>query len=142
MIYSFYNQKGNIFFSTIKEFNSFYLRSEYSLKIGPHYYKPCEDFDLMIFANQVTDQTDLIRFRYRFEDFNREGIEPFNYESSLTFRFEDTKWSLETSDKKDSIEKLYSEELSEQELKRLINHEAKKHSASIQQKIENTKNNK
>ncbi len=131
MIYAFYEKKNNIFFSTMEQFDSFYSESDYSLKIGAHHYRPSGDFALMIIANQVTDETDYVCFKYRYEHFDREGIEPFDYESSLTFKLDHKKWSFETSDKKLSIERSYAEELSEEEIKKFVDHEAKKHKALI-----------
>lgn len=89
----------------------------------------------------MTDITNSLRMQFQYQAFKQIGFGSFNHNSEIIFSFDHTRYMVYNSSKV-SIEKLYGEQLGEDEIARLLNSEIKNHKQLIESKIEEVKKKK
>jgi Fic family protein len=132
------------FIASNRKFDRFYLDANYS--IGAHSVTTknnlTEDQILQFISSGLNDQSKLLELNYTHLIFKQGGFGEFNFNSLINFQFNKSHYVISTAIGNCSFKKLYSEQLSDEEIKTLINHEAKRHTAFIQQKIKEAKKEK
>lgn len=88
---------------------------------------------------KIEDNTNSIQITFNYNTFKHSGFEEFNFTSSINLKFNLTKYRVYSSDKKATIEKLYDEQLTDEEIDSLVNTEIKRHKNQIEIKIEEVK---
>jgi Fic family protein len=135
---------------TCEKFDKFYLKKNLLSKITSSkfvYYPEIEDENLSSLKREInSSETGLdiykILLTYEHLIFNREGFEHFNRTSSIYIHLGKTSYQIKseyirTTDLSIEYEKLYSDDLTDVEIQKLINDISKRHLEFIETKIEN-----
>ncbi len=94
-----------------------------------------EEYNIDRVRKQVTKYTKRFAMYYRYENIDRIGLEDFKYSSGISVDKSDSNTFLFTSKTGFRIEKTYGEQLTEEEMDKLVRSETKKHKEVIEQKI-------
>lgn len=89
----------------------------------------------------ISERVSLIQILTRFNTFNRAEFQEFNHKSEITFKFYKTRYTVGISKDKDEFTKFYNQQLSAQEITRLVNRETRTHKELIEKKIQELENN-
>lgn len=131
---------ANSFFNEFRIFDKFYIENHARIYLdgkavlgeydnAPHYAR-----------NEINDiQNDHInemQIVYSHLGFNQHGFGNFMYEARLTINFEMTKYVIRNKENEILCEKLYSEQLSQEELKKITTGEKRKHLEFIQKRYD------
>lgn len=133
------------FFSKFRTFDTFYVENHARLFLNevavlgeydnaPHYAK--QEFERI-----PHDAINVIRVSYQNIGFNQAGFGDFQYEATLIVNFELTKFTITSRMTGRKIEKLYSEDLTESEIRTLVDAEKKHHFGVIKDKFEQLREN-
>ena len=133
---------ANEYFSKFRSFDRFYVENHACLYVNgkavlgeydnaPHYAR-------QEFEKTPEESISELRLVYMNIGFNQLEVGDFRYESSLTVNFELTKFTIVSGMTGRRIEKLYTEELYEEERDELIQTEKRKHFEIIKERFENT----
>lgn len=111
------------------KFEKFYLENSLSKYIDLNFVKEVNEF-----INFINDENYKIIISYRYNAFNR-GLQEMNFNSYIEFNFERTKYKVFNTNQEIIIEKLYSEQLTDEEINEIIKVEIKRHIAFIESNI-------
>jgi len=122
---------ANSFFNEFRTFDRFYIQYHARMYIdgkavlgeydnAPYYAK--QEIDQI-----QNDKIQEIKISYFHNEFNQDGFGNFSYEARIKVTFELTKYKIYNDDTTIIYEKLYSEQLSQEEIKEIITLEKKKH---------------
>lgn len=145
------------FIITCQIFDKFYISNELTVFIdgsGSSRYKSKEDVTQKLKEVLETDSASEIHLRYFYNAFNQDSLGDFNFESEILMKFEITKYRISSGINyiksqrdlseaaKDTIiyERLYSEQLSEDEIDKIVRLKAKQHKELIDGKFEEYQN--
>lgn len=131
---------ANEFFVQFRVFDKFYLENHARIILNnkavlgeydnaPHYAKK----ELEESPNANFSEIELV---YSSNYFNQDGFGHFNYESKLVVYLEQTGYKIADKERKLIYEKLYSEQLSVEEIQSIISDEKRKHIEVIQNRYE------
>jgi Fic family protein len=118
-----------------KILENLYASSELSIDFGGHSFV-IKNSLLDLPALFMPDYIDEINLIYRFENFRYDGYKEFNFHSNIQFILKKTKYFIFIINSDISVEKLYSEQLTDAEINQLINSEIRRHKEFIEQKID------
>jgi len=135
---------ANSFFNEFRTFDKFYI--QYHARIYIDGKAVLGEYDNAThYAKQELDQIQIniqeIKISYFHNEFNQDGFGTFSYESRIIISFELTKYKIKNDDTTIIYEKLYSEQLSEEEIKEIITLEKKKHLEFLSRKYDALKQN-
>lgn len=118
-----------------KLFEKFYIKPEFRFIIeGRTSYSLVEDV-LQKGRNEINDETNFIILNYLYRVFNQTGFQEFNHKSKITFEFHLTRYNVKTLGKLE-LEKLYGEQLTDDEILELVNSEIRRHKQAIDKEID------
>lgn len=131
---------ANSFFKEFRMFDKFYIQYHARIYVdgkavlGEHDNAP-------YYAKQELDQIQNdniqeIKISYFHNEFNQDGFGNFSYESRITVSFELTKYKIKNDDATINYEKLYSEQLSQEEIKEIVTLEKRKHLEFLNEKYD------
>ena len=129
------NRCSNLFLRKSKLMNRFYLNTNYSIYVNDSSRTNNEDEVVRLAREAIKGNTNRIYLQYSYLTFNQVGFQEFTHHSKITFEFKLTKFKV-TNDSGVNIEKLYGENLSENEIKALVDGNIKRHKDIIQKKVE------
>ncbi len=129
---------ANEFLRVCEKFDKFYSRHKFLFLINDqgNHHSSKEDA-ISQTRNHLNGYGDLIslRLRYRYIGFNQKDIKKENWTSEIRIYFELAKYIVEDDKDEISFQKTYSEQLSKEEIKTLVNHLAKLHKKFIEDKL-------
>lgn len=83
----------------------------------------------------IVDYAFSIDLMYEYNGLKQFGHEKFRFLSAITFRFEIGSYFIKDYDHETKFEKLYNQQLTEEEITQLVNAEVKRHKDAIEEKI-------
>lgn len=117
-------------------FQQYYVENESSIRVNDNIFSVEE---LEAVRRKVSDTTSIIAIKYFYKTLNRGGFKDFNYNSEITFSFDNTQYSIRNTTGF-YLQKLYNQQLSKSEIQQLVDTEIRKHIDFLAQKIDdNTK---
>lgn len=121
-----------------ERFEIFYIINEFYILVdnGPFHQSKADAIERS--RENITDKTNAIRIQFQYQSINKSGLEEFNHYSSIIFTFDHSKYRVSNTARV-SFEKLYGQQLDEEEMAALINSEIKIHKQLIEQKIDEIK---
>jgi len=132
------------FFSQFRVFDKLYLESHATISLNGSELLGEYDEALTEMARFLTvsenEAVSEIQIHYLNSDFNQLGLGKCRNESTLTIKFETTKYSVLNSRGEMVIEKLYNEQIVSEEAFAVIKAERNRHLKMIKRKIEQTRN--
>lgn len=120
------------FLTSGEKFDRFYISGDLSLHmpdmqgVGYGVYLKVRDF--------ITDRTEFIGLYYKYKTFKMQGGE-FDYESRISFEFGLFNFIVKSSDNEVVFVRKYGEDLTDEEIEKLVKYEAAKHKNIIENKI-------
>jgi hypothetical protein len=90
----------------------------------------------------IKNDTHLVKIDFAYNTFKQKAFQASNYRSWIEFQFGYTKYRVIDSMSHISIEKLYSEQLTSEEIIELVNAEIKLHKNHIEKQIDEIRNPK
>ena len=91
-------------------------------------------YEIEEFKHKINNYTSEIKISFSYKNLRR-GLQEMNFNSYFEFNFELTKYKVFDSKKEIVIEKLYSEQLTDEEINKIIKVEIKRHIAFIESNI-------
>lgn len=130
---------ANILFTEFRKFDKFYI--QYHARIYVDGKAVLGEYDNAPYyaKNEINESHDFpnkIQLVYLHLEFNQDGFGNFRYETRLTINFELTKYLIKDKEDKIIYKKLYSEQLNQNEIEKIIQEEKRKHLAFIQSKYD------
>lgn len=132
------------FFEKSKLFNKFYKNTSFAIGIDGtffNYYNITESF-LSKFKSTISDNTGSLQMKYSFNIFNQHGFENDSFILQITFGFDYAKYNVHSGGRNVTINNIYGEDLTKDDMSKLIKSEMKRHKTEIERKIEFLKENK
>lgn len=134
---------ANEFFNEFRRFDKFYIQFHARIFVdgeavlgeydnAPHYAKQ------KIIQPHI-DNVKEVRISYLHNEFNQDGFGNFSYEADINIFFELTKYKIRTDNHTVIFEKLYSEQLTSEEIREIIQLEKKKHLEFLNKKYDAVK---
>jgi Fic family protein len=132
-------------FTEFRKFDKFYIQFDARISIDGRYLLGKQETTIHYAINHLNETESvpsIIEISYLHQEFSQDGFGKLAYETKLKIKFELTKFTV--SDKEDQIlySKLYSEELTEEEIKKLVRNEKQKHLEFIKNKYEEIERNR
>ena len=127
------------FIIACNKFDRFYLQSGFSISVQGIVIDKNKAEIIKIARQAINEHTNQFRLSYYYSGFNQHPVEDFSYCSDISFILHLGKYSIRNKDEV-LYEKLYSENLSEQEIKHIIKTLSKEHMNFIEQKIMKVEN--
>lgn len=124
-----------------ERFEKFYVKNKFYVWVNNDASHQSKDDAIEKSRGNISDNTNSLRMQFQYQAFNQMGFEKFNHNSEITFAFDYTSYKVSNTAKV-LIEKLYGEQLDEDEIAQLLNSEIKNHKQLIENKIEELKNKK
>jgi Fic family protein len=125
------------YFTEFHVFDKFYVESHLKVlingRVNQEEFENASRFAGMNFEGE--SQINEVRLVYLGNSLNQDAFGTFQYESTITVTFELTKYRAMVSGNQWGFDKLYSEQLSEEEIEKLINAEKKFHLDLIKKKV-------
>lgn len=132
------------FFNEFKVFDKFYVQNRSRAYVNGAAVLGEQDNAIYYVKKefqQTHEDVQEIRFHYSHIEFNQDGFGNFSYESHLTFVFELTRYKIINSETSAHYVKLYSEQITTDEIKEIIAMKKRKHLESIKEKINQIEQN-
>jgi Fic family protein len=124
------------FIAFCKKFDKFYEKSRFSLHIDGNGSSDLgEQRSINSIRKKITRNTSRFAMYYEYRKIDRIGLEDFKHVSGISINKSDSNTFLFTTRTGSKIEKAYGEQLTEEEMDKLIRSEIKKHKEVIEQKI-------
>lgn len=124
------------FVEKAKMFTKFYVKNRVKLNVDVWDKLITHDYNIIASGrNDISKGLKVIQLNSEYYAFKQVGFEEFNHTSSITFQFSETRYSVRTPGGL-SLEKLYGEQLTDQEISDLVNSEIRRHKLVIERKIE------
>ncbi len=124
-----------------KRFAKFYETTDLSYNNKKISFLESNENFLLEKREKIHKYTHRIILKFQYLNFTQKGIHKFDHSSKINIEFELSKYSI-TSSSGLKIEKMYGEQLTEQEIITLVHAEMKKHTVVIENKIEEIKKKK
>ncbi|MEL7221115.1 MAG: hypothetical protein AAGJ93_07335, partial [Bacteroidota bacterium] len=118
-------------------FEKFYVRSIFRASVNNSMSINRKDAAIISIRNRISEKTHSIRLIFYYQAFNQVGFKEFNHSSQIDVEFAITRYHIKTVSGL-SLEKLYGEQLTDEEITSLVNAEMRKHKALIDEEIKKT----
>lgn len=129
-----FSRLWNQFLVMSKKFDGFYLTSEVSAGIDKRGNFSLDSFPIL--REYIIAETSFLRFQCHFKTFKETGYGEFNFISYLTITLNlHGKYSITSGNQEPVLTKNYGEQLTDDEIKTIINQLAKEHKNFIDMKI-------
>ena len=115
------------------KFARFYLITEFYIYIDETGYRIIRDY-LGLENKEITKSRRILIF-CQYTKFKEEGFGSFDFESRFSFRLEPKNYSIRNANDEIVYEKKYSEQLSYEEIKKIVSLEIERHKKFIEEKI-------
>jgi Fic family protein len=122
-------------------FEKFYVKNKFYLFINNGSSHKSKEDAISSSRKNIKESINSIKLEFQYQAFNQVGFQEFNHTSRITFQFDYTRFTVKTLGNL-SFEKLYGEQLTEEEILDLINSEIRRHKQAIENKIEEIKKKK
>ncbi|WP_025664796.1 Fic family protein [Aquimarina megaterium] len=126
----------NKFIEKAEKFEQFYVKNEFHLFVNNGSKTVSKESALEVARKSINEDTNSVRPNFVYTAFNQKGFQESNYHSSIEFQFDYAKYRVMASKNQVLIEKLYSEQLTDEEIIKLVNTEIKRHKNQIEKLIE------
>lgn len=123
----------DIFIAKAQKFEKFYFENKFTIWYNNKKYNKSNLDDL---RSIVDDKAESLSLIYAYNFFNHTDYKTFNYDSEIHFYFSNFKYYVKNKSDKVKIEKLYSQNLSLNEINDLVNSELRNHKNFIESQIE------
>ena len=123
------------FISKGEKFEKFYVENIFFVFINNSAENKSKDDAIVGSRNLIRENTHSINLKFHYQAFKQTGFQEFSHTSEIKFSFNYTRYKV-TNLANVSISKLYSEQLDEIEISKLINTEINRHKQLIENKIE------
>lgn len=130
------------FIEKAEKFEKFYIKNKFHIWVNNGSSTPNKERALEVARESVKEDTISIRSGFSYTAFNQKGFQESNYSSSIEFQFDYTKYKVFDSKKQVLFEKLYTEQLEDEEIIELVNSEVKRHKNQIEKQISEIKKGK
>lgn len=125
-----------------KLFHKFYLRNGWLVFVNVLGKEKISHQNLDILRNEIDGDIFSIDFHYTFMGFKTYGFEKFIFSPKIVIRFEEHKYKILFNNEKKQIVKLYSEQLTNEEINQIVKAEMKRHKDFIEEKIKEVQSKK
>lgn len=134
---------AKIFISRSNLMDRFYFKSHFNIAINNLHVGGGKENALTRTRNQIkgTNNPSKLTLMYNYNTFNQAGIGQFNFSSKITFNFKETEYIV-SNDNFIFLHKLYGEDLSKDEILKLVDGTIKKHRDLIKNKLKTFKDKK
>ncbi|WP_020535459.1 Fic family protein [Lewinella cohaerens] len=99
------------------------------------------DFEPAQFHKELLEAKRDLQIRFLFRELNKKKFKSVHFDSILTIKFKYTTFSIERGSDDQKIEKYYDQTLSQKEIHDFVNAEIRRHTAFIQQQLDQIDNN-
>jgi Fic family protein len=131
------------FFEKSEKFENFYIHNRYEIIVTPGGKGGGkEEVSYKTARMNISSSTRWIRILAYHEALNQRGLHDFIHESWIQFNFDNVEYYITNRSNKIHLKKLYSEQLSDEEIIGLINLEIKYHKDLIERQIDELKKEK
>lgn len=130
------------FIEKAEKFEKFYIKNQFHIWVNNGSNTTNKDKALDTARESIKEDTNSIRPDFSYTAFNQKGFQESNYHSSIEFQFDFTKYKVFNRNKQVFFEKLYSEQLEEDEIIELVNSEIKGHKNHIEKQISKIRKSK
>ena len=127
------------FIEKAEKFEKFYITNKFHIWVNNDSNTPNKEKALKVARESVKEDTNSITPSFSYMAFNQKGFQESNYSSSIEFQFYYTKYKVFDSKKQVLFEKLYTEQLEDEEIIELVNSEVKWHKNQIEKQISEIK---
>ncbi len=127
------------FIEKAEKFEKFYTTNKFHIWVNNDSNTPNKEKALKVARESVKEDTNSITPSFSYMAFNQKGFQESNYSSSIEFQFYYTKYKVFDSKKQVLFEKLYTEQLEDEEIIELVNSEVKWHKNQIEKQISEIK---
>lgn len=126
----------NMFIEKGERFEKFYIKSEFHLLVGHNPKVSNKEKALDFSRGNIKEHTSSIELEFVYTAFNQKGFQESDYRSWIRFECDYTKYSVINSKNQIVFEKLYTEQLTQEEIIELVNSEVKRHKSQIEKQID------
>ena len=126
----------NMYIRKAEKFERFYLNNRFNIYVDDVSTIPSKEKALEVARKSISKDTNFIRPTFDYAMFNQRGFQETSYVSWIKFVFDKTYYRVVDFNNQVSIEKLYSEQLTEEEIIELVNTEVKRHKNQIERLVE------
>ncbi len=130
------------FIEKAEKFEKFYIKNQFYIWVNNSSNTSNKDGTIETARDSIKGDTNSIRLDFSYTAFNQKGFQEFNYRSLIEFQFDFTKYKVFNQSKQVIFEKLYSEQLEENEIIELVNSEIKGHKNHIEKQISEIRKSK
>ena len=126
----------NKFVAACRKFDGFYVEKELRLMtMGKMPYSSDAYDSIAVVRSNINEGTTAVLAYYHYKSLNRSGCEDFNFRSEIEFKFGLGKYSLTSLPNHEIITKSYDQEITDEEIDRLVRLETERHYQIIEKKI-------
>ena len=130
------------FIEKAEKFEKFYIKNKFNIWVNNGSNTSNKENAIEVARKNIKEDTKSIRPDFSYTAFNQKGFQESNFRSSIEFQFDYTKYIVFNLKKQVVYEKLYSEQLEEEEIIELVNSEIKGHKNHIEKQISEIKKSK
>jgi Fic family protein len=126
------------FINTCEKFNRFYLKGHLDILINQSYTIDHSKEDIFVKNRErLIENKDIfdLTLRYQYSNLKYQNLTDYTYNSEIKFNFKSFSYICELPYEKKVFEKSYDEQLTDLEIKQLINLEFKRHTTFMDEKI-------
>ena len=142
------------FIKSCKKFDKFYVKNQFLVYANPYRKawqmdgefttERIEEFREALWTYINLEYFSYVKLSYEYLTFNRENVGDFDYSSNIYLDFGKTHYRIKSEYQKKSekgifLEKLYSEQITEDEIQKIVKFKAKQHKDFIERKLEEKK---
>jgi Fic family protein len=128
------------FLESSEKFNKFYINNHLGVVINDKIKYPDKSDFISIIRTLINKNTSNIELFYLYKIFSRDGFKEFDYTSEILFSFNPANYQVSSSVKDLVLDKKYTEQLTTEEINKLVKSEAKRHKEFIEQKLAEAQN--
>jgi len=119
-----------------QKFEKYYRHSQYRIVIGNFSMATTEDKVIERSRDFLRNKMSSVKLHYEYRSFNQAGIDGFGVSLEIRIEFDDTRIRIINTEGKNSLVKYYGEDLSDDEIDKIVNYETNRHTQILKEKIE------
>lgn len=124
------------FIEKAAKFEKFYLKHTCTIWVNSKAFTSNKEKVIEVTRKKIQEDTKTLKIDFYYNVFNHKGLEKSEYHSWIQFKFVFTEYQISDSINRVVYRKLYTEQLTEEEINKLVNAEATRHKNFIEKQIE------
>lgn len=125
-----YNKKSSLL-------DRFYVQSSFVIVLNQD--KPLHNTHgrIEVIKKHINEHVKALKLEYQYKGFNQTGFREFNLNTNISFQFDLTRYRVKNTNSQVFYEKMYGEQLTEEEIRNLVTADIRMHKDFIEKQINN-----